>query len=174
MSCRQYAKRRGVTPMAVSVAIKVGRLRASVGRDENGQPKIVDPDLADREWAENTDHYKRPPAPAQVRVETGAFDDDTHDEEDPNAAPTLANAAAREKHWRAELAQLKFQEASGLLLDKSKTEREWVDVASKVKTKLLGVPSRARQALPHLTVADIGTLTTLVREILDEIADGHW
>src|SRR5689334_21046405 len=54
MSLRAYALRRGVSPEAVSRAIRSGRLRDSVvtvGRS----PKIADPELADREWAANTD-----------------------------------------------------------------------------------------------------------------------
>jgi hypothetical protein len=56
ISLREYARHRaelglvGATPTAVWKAVKSGRLRASVARDERGQPKIADPALADREW----------------------------------------------------------------------------------------------------------------------------
>jgi hypothetical protein len=60
MSLRAYARRRaelglaGVSTVAVSKAIKGGRLKASVIRDARGQPKIADPVLADREWNSRT------------------------------------------------------------------------------------------------------------------------
>ena len=49
LSLRAYARRRGVSPEAVSKAVQTGRLKASVV-----DGKIVDPDLADREWNEHT------------------------------------------------------------------------------------------------------------------------
>lgn len=54
ISLTDYAKRRGVSTVSVSKAVARGRLSASVGRTDRGQPTIVDADLADREWLANT------------------------------------------------------------------------------------------------------------------------
>jgi hypothetical protein len=65
MTLTEYALRRGVSKMAVSKAVSSGRLVQSVTRDENGRPWVVDPELADREWARNTNLQQ---APVYVRV----------------------------------------------------------------------------------------------------------
>jgi len=41
------------------------------------------------------------------------------------------------------------------------------------RTHLLGLPTRAKQRLPHLSNADLGVLDGLVRESLEELADGR-
>jgi hypothetical protein len=38
------------------------------------------------------------------------------------------------------------------------------------RTTLLGLPTRARQRLPHLGAADLVVLEGLVREVLEELA----
>ena len=38
------------------------------------------------------------------------------------------------------------------------------------KTKLQGIPSRARQRIPHLTTTDVAELEDLIREVLEDIA----
>jgi hypothetical protein len=53
MSCRAFSRRIGVSPEAVSKAVERGRLKNSVGRDDDGRPYIKDPVLAEREWHEN-------------------------------------------------------------------------------------------------------------------------
>jgi hypothetical protein len=185
MTLTAYAKRRGVSAMTVSRAVKKGRLRASVVRDENGDPKIGDPDLADREWESNTDYTDAPqrapntPPSAAVQpppVPTFSKPPDPADDEPrdpPEVQPsdaTIATSAAREKHWKAKLAELKYREEAGELIPAADVERRLIETFTSSKTKLLGVPSRARQALPHLSVADIGVLEGLVREALEDLA----
>src|SRR5687768_15296661 len=63
MSLRAYAVRRNVSLAAVQKAIKEGRLEKSLG-EVRGRRAIVDPDLADREWAERT--RPRPAAMAAI------------------------------------------------------------------------------------------------------------
>lgn len=189
MSCRAYAKRRGVSAMAVSEAIKNGRLVKSITRNEFGQPKIADPDLADREWEANTDSQKRINAAGGVEVERmfgtvtlGApiprerFEDDESETDRPpkrdldeSGSETVASATQRLKAAQADLAELKFKEAAGELVPARDVEARMVSVFTSCKTRLLAIPSRARQALPHLTNADVASLETLVREALEEL-----
>jgi hypothetical protein len=48
-----YAKRRGVSVEAVSKAVETGRISTVPGKSKIG--RLIDPAVADREWAENTD-----------------------------------------------------------------------------------------------------------------------
>lgn len=176
MSCAAYAKRRGVTAMAVSAAIRKGRLKESVRRNRAGVPKITDPELADREWDANTDLTR---APTYVKERAGKRDAAPAPQnrggrppakDDGDKTPSLSDAAAAEKHWRAKLAELQYREKAGELVEVKEVAAKLVDVFTQCKTKLLGIPSRARQQLPHLTAADVGTLEELVREALEELA----
>lgn len=148
--CSAYAKHRGCSGMAVSHAIKSGRLRNSVVY-VNGKPKIKDFDLADQEWAGNTDYTDAP-------------------EQAPDLDGTIGAGAAAQKYWQAKLAEQKFKKEARELIPANEIEAEWTSILGSVKTKLLGVPSRAKQALPHLSLADISTLETLIREVLTDIA----
>jgi pyruvate/2-oxoglutarate dehydrogenase complex dihydrolipoamide acyltransferase (E2) component len=51
MSYRAYARHRGVSPEAVSKAVKTGRITA-------GPDGKIDPEAADRQWEANTDPVK--------------------------------------------------------------------------------------------------------------------
>jgi hypothetical protein len=53
MSCRAFSRRISVSVQAVSKAIERGRLKESVGRDDDGRPYIKDPVAAEREWNDN-------------------------------------------------------------------------------------------------------------------------
>jgi phage terminase Nu1 subunit (DNA packaging protein) len=153
--------------MAVSRAVSIGRLSQSI-RDG----KIIDPDLADREWEASTDLSK---APGYVRERVNPQRKPSTEEATP-APPTLregmnlAEASAAEKYWKAKQAELNYREDAAELIPARDVRRRLEEVFLTCKTKLLGVPSRARQLLPHLTVADVTTLDALVRESLEELA----
>lgn len=158
ISLRAYAKRRGVSAMAVSNAVKAGRLKDSVTRDENGAPKIADPDLADREWEANTQHEKR----AQAEFH----------KEDPTAREgmTQSEASAVEKVWKAKLAEQEYRERAKELVEVAEVEAQISETFSEVRTKLLGIPTRLRQAAPHVAPPDVVLVENLIREALEAIS----
>lgn len=164
MTQSAYAKRRGVSAMAVSLAIKSGRLAMSVVKDDRGVPKIADPDLADQEWDANSDYTD---APQHDRSGERASGERERDSDEPS---DLADAAAEQKFWQSKLAQLKFRQAAKELIEASDVEERMSADYRSVRTKLLGLPSRARQQLPHLTLEDLTVLESLVREALEAIA----
>lgn len=133
----------GGNPNAVVRAVASGRLKDSVV-----DGRIVDVDLADREWEANTDHTKREHAEGVSKSE----------------------ASAVETFWKSKQAELKFLLAAGELVEARDVEARLVAVFTECKTKLLGLPSRAKQALPHLSLADISTLDALVRESLEALS----
>lgn len=163
ISLAAYARMRGVSREAVSVAVKKGRLQASVGRLK-GRPAIIDVDLADREWAASTDLSKAPgyvkerAAPVAEHVELLEY--------------SLPLEAAREKHWRANLAELEYRTQAGELIEASEVAARFTEVVSVAKTKLLGIAARVRQRLPQLTADDVRVVDDLVREALEGLADG--
>lgn len=189
ISCGAYARRRGVSAMSVSEAIKNGRLVKSVVR-VNGLPKISDPDLADAEWEANTDISRRiaaaggvvappqfaaptpkavvaPPKVPESVVEPVDLDESS------DSIDSIATATQREKHWKANLAELKFKEAAGELVPVADVKREWTGLLSHVRGHLLGLPTRLKQAIPVLTVKDVGLIEKLVREALEELVESE-
>jgi phage terminase Nu1 subunit (DNA packaging protein) len=145
MSQREYAKRRGVSHVAVQRAINSGRLKDSV-QDR----RIIDPDLADREWDANTDQTWKPT----------------------DGSPDMAAASAKEKFWKANLAELKYREAAGELLPAAEVRAEVEAVFAECKNKLLGIPSRVKQQDPTITAAQLIRLEELIRESLEALSRG--
>lgn len=172
MSLRAYARHRGVSGPAVLAARDKGRL-VECFRDGSGAmtAQIQSATLADQEWERKTD-LSRAPIPVRQRAAVaggpGAASSD-----DGDAVPDMADASAREKHWRAKLAELKFKEAAGELVPAAGVRAELEGVFRSCRTRLLGIPSRARQLLPGLSVADVGKLEDLVREALEDLAKGE-
>lgn len=84
-------------------------------------------------------------------------------------AQSLATASAREKHFRAKLAELKYRERAGELVEAAVVTAQLVDAITICRTKLLGLPSKAKQRLPHLTLEDLAAIDAIVREALEEL-----
>ena len=188
ISCRAYAKHRGVTPMAVSTAISSGRIGPpAVVRDENGQPKIAAVALADQQWARNTDPVRAanalvqgttagPPVPVLVIPRPAAPPlptPPTIDRAPAEEPESAATATERLKAAQADLAELKLERERGELVLAKDVERRLVAVFTACKTRLLAIPSRARQALPELTNAGVLVIEDLVREALEELAEAE-
>jgi phage terminase Nu1 subunit (DNA packaging protein) len=173
LSLRAYAAHRkglglpGGSLQAVQRAISGARLVDSV-TVVDGVKKIADPEAADREWAANTDLSK---APGWVKDADG---DREHGDED---ASPLATASAREKHWKAELAELTYRQKAGELVDAGEVQAEITATFSTVRTNLLGVPNKVKQAHPDLELAVLATIDDAIREALEELAtkesEGH-
>ena len=154
MGIRAYARRRGVTQTAVSLAVKSGRLKASVVR-VNGAPKIADPDLADREWRDGTNA-------AMVR---------SPHRTDPSGI-TMAEACRDQKIWQARKAELEYRQAAGELVDRRELTTRWADVCTRVRTRLMGVPGKIKARHPELSLEQVAELTAGIREALEDLADG--
>lgn len=177
-----YAARRGVSVKAVSKAVAAGRLVASVVRDKHGAPKIADPELADREWTAKTrSSIDRPPDPADDEplpppprrpappVPPRATSDvpDYHESRARREA-----AAARREAALADVAELDAAERKGDLVPVEEARNQVTERFTIVRTRLLGIPSRLAQRLPHVAAEVVPVLDELLREALEELADG--
>jgi hypothetical protein len=169
LSLRAYAQHRkllglpGGSLQSVQRAIEAERISFML---VGGQKRIPDPDAADREWAANTDHSR---APGSVKDQADWFED----EGDDGVEPSLRDASAREKHWKALTAELNYRRQAGELVEAAAAEERWLALIATAQTKLLAIGSRMKQRLPHLTISDIATIDDLVRESLEELADGR-
>lgn len=166
-SLREYARRRGVSAEAVSKAITAGRLKESVVT-VGGKPKIGDVELADREWEANTRPRIDQPRPAAPAPAAAA---DAADVPDYNVSRALREAAAaRREAALADMAEIEVAEMRGELVPVAEARADVIGKFTVVKTKILGVPTRIAQRLPHLAAEVVPVVDELLREALEELA----
>lgn len=72
---------------------------------------------------------------------------------------------------RVELAELELAERRGQLVDAEHSRAAVIEAFSLVKTRLLAVPSRVGQRVPHLAHDVVPVVDELIREALEELAD---
>lgn len=198
-----YAARRGCSVKSVSRAVATGRLVDSVGRDEHDRPTIIDPELADREWEENTRGRSSPvvaserrdtptqqsgggnhgepvvsaganPAPDTERARRGGRPDLPDGVPAYNVSQAVrAHAAARREIAQADLAELELASTRGRLVDSAAARADVQQAYSLVKTRLMRVPSATAQQLPDLAARVVPVVEALITEALAELADGR-
>jgi hypothetical protein len=184
LSRRKYAEHRKDTglPGGSLQAVQRALARDRIHLEPDG---TIDPDRADREWAANTDLSK---APASV-VASGSAGDTPPDNRQPalsGAAPSLSGevpepheglslseANAIKAVWQAKTAKLEYQKAAGEVVPAADVRGELEDVFRKCRTKLLGIPSRAKQVMPELTPVQVAKFEDLIRESLEDLAAGQ-
>jgi len=91
----------------------------------------------------------------------------------PEELPAYNDSRARSEYEKANLLELQRKTQEGLLLRREDVELAWGGAVNITRTRLLGVPSTAKQRIPHLEIEEVELLTTLIREALDELAAGE-
>ena len=169
ISQRAYAKHRGCAVFAVQRAISDGRLNHSLTTNSRGHKKIISAEAADSEWEANT----RKSGNAGQAGET--YDD--QEIEDDGISIAEASRRTQIEQWRIykrkrEGLDLDLKERTGELIAKEDAKAIMVSEYTIVKTALLGLPTQAKQRLPHLSTKDIKTIESLIREALGSLAGG--
>lgn len=186
ISQRKYARLRGVTHRAVQKAVAEGRIPAHHG----GKICAAEADAA---WERNTDPTKpkgtatarlaaRPPrqpgqgsatTPAEAGHAAGAAAAAGGDGLDTDlSGSTLAEARTVSERFKALTARLEYEQKLGRLVDAEQVAREWERIIGVSRTKVLALPSKIRTRLPKLDAEDVATIEQLVRETLEELAEG--
>lgn len=80
---------------------------------------------------------------------------------------------ARARKWTADArrSELDLRKREGELVSAAEVDRRWAAIGVQLRNDLRGLPTRARQLLPHLTAKDALALDGLVREALELLAD---
>jgi phage terminase Nu1 subunit (DNA packaging protein) len=152
MGIREYARHRGCAQSTVQTAISSGRIRKVAGK--------IDSEQADADWQANTDPL--------VGNRSHAKASDT----DENGRAYMHEKAERERLRRLQ-AQLEYEREVGLLAPVPDIEEQVAAVISGSRAKILALPSKVKQHLPHLTNADVLTIDRLIRESLEELANAE-
>ncbi len=165
-----YAKHRGVSRQAVFQAVRDGRIPVSRGADG---AVMIDPSVADHAWEVNTAHEKRRNT-ADLRpgesASTSGMEVPEPDVDGEGSDLTYANARAKNEWYKAEKARLEFEEKLGSLVAAEDVKEEWTQVATNVRTKVLGIPSKCRQRIADLSAEQYLAIEEIVRESLEDLS----
>ena len=166
LSLRAYGRHRadlglsGTSHNAVRKAINSGRLVAAVHESPKGDR--IDPEVADREWEENTTGTKvREPAGGRPPASLFEDQDLPPAEESGNAKDrkTLQNATTLQAVYRARLLRLDFEVREGRLVDREAVKSEAFRIHRLLRENLLKIPTRvAARAAPLDDVREIREL----------------
>ena len=162
----EAARALGVSKEAVYAAVKEGRLSAKECVDGTLR---VNSETMREEWAKNT-QTRIGVGPSRVlrsREERMAAPRITKTNE---AIPDYDESRARTEHLKAELLELERKQKEGLLVPAADVEAKWTEIVVLARTKILGIPTKAKQRIPDLDVDAIGVLDDIVRETLEDLA----
>ena len=190
MNLQQYANHRkalglrGASHVAVLKAIERGRLMAPAV-ERQGRSWEIDPELADQQWADATNTAERgsghhrgqepvaaAPAPTQQQEPVRRATAQRQETATPKGVPPRAVSEAVLAAVKAKRETMALHIDEKKLLRLEDVELAWGSAVNIVRTRLLGVPSTAKQRIPHLEPEEVELLTTLIREALDELAAG--
>jgi phage terminase Nu1 subunit (DNA packaging protein) len=91
-----------------------------------------------------------------------------------SAAPAhvrLLESRAKREAAMAELAAIEVLEKRAALVPADEVRAKFAEVIGVARTKLLGVPTRCKQRMPHLTSADVRLIDDIVREALEGLVN---
>lgn len=130
---------RGTSHVAVLNAIKDGRLSAPAVR-RNGRGWVIDPALADAQWAGRTDPNERGGAP--ITASALPPSSDAPSQSLSKSVPALVVSKQIKAAYDARLAQLEFQRKSGELVPVAEVKAQAFALARSVRDGLMGIPDR--------------------------------
>lgn len=174
----QYAAHRGKNEGAVRYAIREGKLSSSLVKD--GAKVLIDWRKADQEWIPRTEANDDPEIPVATKSKKNSKKTKSKskikkewDPENPYDVSMLVPIGVskmRKEAYEAELARIKVEKENGLLVTAKDVESMWVKLGTITRSKVLGIPSKARQRIPEFTDSQYSVLEMIVREALEEIS----
>ena len=179
-----------VSKQAVHKAVVSGRL---TGHSDSKGRVFIDSLTMREEWDRNTQkRIGRGPKPPAGTIErtpkrpgelTPQERRDQQADQEVAASATSANLArttedipdynesrARTEHLKAELLELERKEKERILVKAEEVEAKWVEIITMARTKILGIPTKAKQRIPDLDTDAISLLDDIVRETLEDLA----
>ena len=87
-------------------------------------------------------------------------------------ASNLTTERARLARKQADAQALKNAVARGEYVPAGDVERAWGDILRGIRSRILAVPSRLRQTVPHLTTSDVTLIDRELRDALQELGAG--
>ena len=156
VTAAQFSRDIKVTKAAVSKALKSGRLDdAKVDRDGK---VFLEKDKAFKLWEQTSD-------PSHLRGRKTEIV-----KRDSEEIPSFNESRAKREAMMARLAEIDVEEREKLLVPSDDVKKAWVQLVTIAKTKVLGIPTKAKQRIPDLDKGAMGLLDEIVRETLEDLA----
>jgi hypothetical protein len=152
-------------PLRVDADLLVAEYLARVGQNQSEaqQPTV-------KRQASTAPAAKALPPPAAPPPRHAAADPPPPP---PGEVPNFNDERALHEREKRLIAEMDRMEKAKLLLPRQEVDLAWGNAVNITRTRLLGVPSAAKQRIPHLEIEEVELLTTLIREALDELAAGE-
>tara|TARA_R100000458_G_scaffold37671_1_gene35120 strand:- start:386 stop:877 length:492 start_codon:yes stop_codon:yes gene_type:complete len=154
---KQAAEELGVTVQSIYMSIKRGKLTAMEDADGN---ILINSDTM-RDELKKKSAGQRIKRVDQRKVRNSSTDD---------LIPEYEESRARTEYLKAELLELERKQKEELLVPAEDVKTTWVNIISVARTKVLGIPSKAKQRIPDLDTSAMTCLEDIVREALEELA----
>ncbi|MCK4414320.1 MAG: hypothetical protein KAY32_12310 [Candidatus Eisenbacteria sp.] len=168
ISQREYARRRGISHVAVQHAVKTGRISTVRGK--------VDPAAADRDWLSNTDQSKprnritgrpkraRPPDEPSEPMDFGGSEGDRPGI---TTASGYARARAARELYQAQRTKLALERENGTLVRADRVRIGAFDMARKTRDQLMAIPERVGALL--VAAEDLAEVHRILEEEIERI-----
>jgi hypothetical protein len=166
ISQREYARRRGISHVAVQRAVNSGRISTVGWR--------IDPEQADREWLENTDQSKprnritgrpkdaRPPGePSRPMDLDGAGGGRS------GAQAGYARARVAREFYMAQLAKLELERRSGEVVRADEVKVAAFNMTRETKERLRAIPGNVTDAIA--ATQDVDEVRRILEEEIDRV-----
>lgn len=163
VSMREYARRRGISHVAVSKAVKAGRVPLVNGK--------IDPELADQAFEANTDPSKPgrkvTGRPGQRTSEPQLLPLEPRGGNGDGKGASYADARAERERTQARLAQLQLERQEGALVEADVVRNQAFREARRARDLLLALPGRLAPLLA--TVDDEREIETILEEEIEQL-----
>jgi phage terminase Nu1 subunit (DNA packaging protein) len=84
---------------------------------------------------------------------------------------SLTEERAKTEAITRQIAEIKLKQARGEMLPLDEVEQAWGGLARAVSGAVMGIASKSRREIPHLTAHDAETLKNICRDVLDLLAE---
>ena len=159
ISFADLAKMKGVSRSAVSQKKRAGILNGAIV-NVNGKD-VLNKDEALRLWETNmVPHFSK-----LTKVE-GDNRKTTNTEE----IPDFNTSRSKREAMMARLAEIDVEEREKVLVSAAAVKTSWAQIISLARTKVLGIPSKAKQRIHDLDTSAMTCLEDIVRESLEDLA----
>jgi hypothetical protein len=115
----------------------------------------------------------KPRPPSRPPVTDLADDDlDAEPDIDDDKVPNFNDERALHEREKRLIARMERKKEANKLLPREEVGQAWDAAVNITRTVMLGVPSKAKQRIPHLTPDEVAVLMDLIREALSGLAAG--
>ena len=150
------AKLKGVSRSAGSQRRRTGILKESIVK-VNGK-EMLNKDLALELWDKNSVSF------------TPEIKESTKNIGNNEELPSFNESRAKREAMMARLAEIEVEEKETVLVPSEDVKRSWIQLVTIAKTKVLGIPTKAKQRIPDLDKGAMALLDEIVRETLEDLA----